>query len=172
MAGTRKPSRAGGTRSMSMLLAEQREFLEGDLILHLAVADREGVPHIATGAGCRVTPRPPRVTVLIAAEQSREFLAVLAETHRIALEFGRAPHHDSLQVKGEDCRISAADADDEALALAYREKIERQLGILGLGPAETAVYMGYPIEELVALHFTPTAIFQQKPGPQAGHPLA
>ncbi len=170
VADTRASARAA--RSMSTLLAEQRAFIAGDIILHAAVADGAGVPFIAVGAGCRMSVRPPRVTVLVAREQTEAFLAVLAATRRIAVEIGRAPHHESIQIKGEDCVIDAADADDRQLAAAYRDKLVRQLGLLGLGPAETEVYLGLPYAELVALRFTPTAIFQQKPGPQAGEPLA
>ncbi|HMM76088.1 MAG TPA: hypothetical protein PJ986_10290 [Gammaproteobacteria bacterium] len=169
VAVTRASARA--VRSMSTLLAEQRAFIEGDIILHAAVADDEGVPFIAIGAGCRVATRPPRVTVLVARAQTQEFLAVLAATRRIAVEFGRAPHHESLQIKGEDCAIEEAGAEDLRLAAAYRDKLVRQLGLLGLGPAETEIYLGLPYAGLVALCFTPTAIFQQKPGPQAGQPL-
>ncbi|MCC7121958.1 MAG: hypothetical protein IT493_10420 [Gammaproteobacteria bacterium] len=164
--------RAGTARSMSTLLAEQRAFLEGDTILHLAVADADCVPLVAIGVGCRIGTRPPRVTVLVASPQAQAFLDVLATTRHLAVEFGRAPHHESLQIKGTDCVIAPATAGDLRLAAAYREKLHRQLGLLGLGPAGTDVYLGLPHEAIVALTFTPSSIFEQTPGPQAGEPLA
>jgi len=159
-------------RSITTLLREQQAFIEGDVIVHLAVADRRCVPHLAIGAGCWVTPEAPRVTVLIDRAQSRSFLDVLAETRRIAVEFGRAPGHESIQIKGSDCVIETADADARRVAVTYRDKLARQLAVLGLASAATDLYLGLPFADLVALHFTPTALFQQMPGPQAGQALA
>ncbi len=159
-------------RTLAAILAEQHALLDGDLFLNLATADAARVPHIAIGAGCKITFRPLRVTVLVVREQALGFLDALAATRRIALELGRAPAHESLQIKGDDCVIDAAGAAERRLASDYRGKLLRQFGVLGLGSDMADIYLGPPSSELVALRFTPQAIFQQKPGPQAGQPLA
>lgn len=163
-------SRAYG-RTLAAILAEQRDLLEGDLFLNLATADVARVPHIAIGVGFKVSSKPLRVTVLVVREQALGFLDALATTRRIALELGRAPAHESLQIKGDDCVIDAAGAAERRLASDYRGKLLRQFGVLGLGSEMADAYLGPPSSELVALRFTPQAIFQQMPGPHAGQPL-
>lgn len=154
------------------LSRQLREFITGDVIIDLATVDIDGAPLIAIGHGCAVSTRSPRVAVYVERAQCEDFLAVLARTRRIAATFGRAPDHEAIQIKGVDCTIVAAGSADLAIASAYRTRLARQFGLLGLDPAGTEVYLGTPPGELAVLRFTPTAVFQQTPGPQAGAPLA
>lgn len=168
--GSAGPSGAA-TTDLATLLARQRAFLTGDVIIDLATADSAGVPLIAIGLGCAVALRPPRVSVLVESTQAAAFLAVLADTRRIAATFGRAPDHAAIQLKGTDCDIVEAGAAERRLAASYRDRLVRQLGLLGVSAAQTDVYLGLVPEALRVLRFTPRAIFQQTPGPQAGEPL-
>lgn len=166
-----RASAQGGQMELAQHLVARRAFMEGDVIIDVATADEAGVPSIAIGLGCLVSVTPPRLTILVAREQSQTLLDVLAVTRRIAVVFGHAPAHEALQIKGTDCLIEPATEADCSVADAYVPKLVRQLGHLGFGPEQTAVYAGIPVTDLVALRFTPTAVFQQTPGPQAGEPL-
>lgn len=154
------------------LSRQHRAFITGDVIIDLATVDIDGAPLIAIGHGCAVSTRSPRVAVYVERAQCEDFLAVLARTRRIAATFGRAPDHEAIQIKGADCTIVAAGSAELAIASAYRTRLARQFALLGLGPAGTEAYLGTPPGELAVLRFTPTAVFQQTPGPQAGAPLA
>lgn len=160
-----------GQAEIAAHLAALRAFMEGDVIIDLATADASGMPSIALGLGCIVTAAPPLITILVAGAQSREFLEVVAATRRIAVVFGHAPVHEAVQFKGRDCRVEPATPADVAVADAYVEKLERQHAHLGFSPEQTATYAGFPATDLVALRFTPEAVFRQTPGPQAGEPL-
>ena len=166
-----RASARGGQVEIAQHLAARRAFIEGDVIIDVATADEAGVPSIAIGLGCIVSVTPPHLTVLVAREQSQALLDVLAVTRRVAVVFGQAPAHEALQIKGSDCLIEPATAVERDVADAYVRKLGRQLGHLGFGPEQTAVYAGFPVTHLAALRFTPTAVFQQTPGPQAGEPL-
>ena len=137
---------------VSIVVAGRNEELGGDMI---------------RGCGCRVSADRRRVTVLVDPMRSDALLADIASNGMVAVVFSRPSTHRSIQLKGTDARRVRVTAADLAVIDASLAAWVAELVGIGYSPAFAAAVRGRP-ERPVALTFTPTAGFQQTPGPDAG----
>ena len=136
-----------------------------------ASRDDRNVPRIGRCLGCRVTADRQRVTVLIAAEQYRAFFDALAASRTIAVVFSYPSTHQTLQLKGTDARVEPLAQEDVQLAERHVNNFVEELGSLGYNRDVVRTTHWCDVSELRAVTFTPTAAFEQTPGPGAGAPL-
>jgi hypothetical protein len=148
---------------------DQIAFVEGARSIMVAATGRAALPAMARALGCRVAPDRRSVLLALQALQAADLFAALAAGGPIAVAFSDPQTHQALQLKGEDgvaIEVLAAELDalaDHHLTL-FRDSVEP----LGFSPALVGAVMQAPPGTLRALRFTPTAIFEQTPGPQAG----
>ena len=136
-----------------------------------ASRDASNVPRIGRCLGCRVTADRDKVTVLIASEQHRAFFDALAASRTIAVVFSYPSTHQTLQLKGTDARVEPLAPEDPQLAERHVNNFVEELGSLGYNREVVRTTHWCDIAELRAVSFTPTAAFEQTPGPGAGAPL-
>jgi len=146
-------------------------FMQSGVAIDLATRDTANLPRITIGCGCRVA-AGGRVRVLVNRRQSQAFLAALAASRAIAATFGRPSDHHAIQVKGFDARIETLEPGDEAVIETYHAAFADDMLQIGLTRALTAAYLDLAPADTVAVSFTPRALYQQTPGPQAGLRLA
>ena len=149
---------------------EQAALMTHRVSIIVASRDADQRPHLMRALGCRLSADRRRVTVLMAQGRSRRVLDDLRSNGRIAVVFTEPSSNRTLQVKGEDAEVAACGDDDAALAGRYLQGFVAEIGELGFAPEVAHTILGHD-DDLVAVHFTVAAAFEQTPGPTAGQPL-
>jgi hypothetical protein len=161
----------GGPKHPSPLDAELASFIQGGVSVVIASSDGALEPDVVRGCGCRVSRNLRRVTVFYDRARGDGLLQDFAANGRIAVVFSQPSTHRTIQLKGVDAGTVRSAASDLALARAHREKWMEELCRLGYTREFSAAVWGPLPESLAAISFTPTAAFQQTPGPAAGQQL-
>ena len=130
------------------------------------------MPDVVRGCGCRVSRDRQRVTVLVDRARAGTVLDNVAVNGQVAVVFSQPSTHRTIQLKGTDARLArVTNADRETAARHLQSWSDDMLKIGYLREFSHAAH-GETWLEIAAICFTPTAAFQQTPGPAAGKPLA
>ena len=156
---------------LSPIGPDQVALLARSVSVIIGSADDARRPHLMRAVGYRLSEDRRRLMVLLTHGGAQDVLADLRRNGRIAVVFSEPSTHRTLQVKGSDAVVSPALADDEELAARYLERFVEEIAQLGFG-AEVARTLLAHGGDLMAVHFTVEAAFEQTPGPAAGEPLA
>jgi hypothetical protein len=160
----------GGTGRGEVLDAAHAEFIRGPVSVIVASRNAALVPDVLRGCGCRVSRDRRQVTVLIEPGRASSLLDDVAANGTIAVVFSRPSTHQTIQLKGTDARVVPVTAADRAAVLQHLEHWSADLRSIGYGGEFAAAVHG-GTGAIAAIRFTPTAAFQQTPGPGAGQPL-
>ena len=146
-------------------------FLAGGVSINAGSASAAGVPSLCRAFGCRVDPGTGRITVFFAAPQAADLVRDATRSGALAVVFSEPPTHRTVQIKGQDARLEPLAEGDLACVTAYRAAFAQCLVFLGFTEVMVRTLLDCPDEALVALTFTPSALFNSTPGAQAGTPL-
>jgi hypothetical protein len=146
-------------------------FIQGGLSVIIATRNAELVPDVVRGCGCRVSRDRRRVTVLVERERAAGLLADLEAGGMIAVVFSEPSTHRTIQLKGTDATPVRTTSADRALTARHLAGWVDELTRIGYRPEFARALRGPADQALVAVAFTPTAAFQQTPGPGAGERL-
>ncbi|MDX1366174.1 hypothetical protein [Pseudomonas sp.] len=157
--------------SGTSLSEEQVRFIESGVSISAASRDVRRVPSVSKVVGCRVAADRRQVTVLVDATQAGQLLQDVESSKALAVVFCLPSSHRTLQLKGCDAhQVSLAPGDTE-LAACHRDAFAGDLLPLGYAlPFARATHEFQP-EQLRALCFTLSDLFEQTPGPNAGSRL-
>ena len=160
----------GGTGRAQPLDAGHAAFIQGPVSVIVASRNAELVADVVRGCGCRVSRDRRQLTVLVEPGRASTLLDDVAANGMIAVVFSQPSTHQTIQLKGTDARVVRVTAADRAAARQHLRDWSADLGRIGFdAPFSAALHGG--TGELAAIRFTPTAAFQQTPGPAAGQPL-
>lgn len=161
-----------GRTPEAVLLDEARAaFIQRFVGINVAARDADRLPSVTRGLGCKVSTDRREVTVFVSVPRAERVLAALRDNGVIAVVFGQPTTHASLQLKGSDARIGPLEDGDRAVIEACRESFVADLAQVGYTPEFARASVPSSDEELVAVRFTPSAVFDQTPGPGAGQRL-
>lgn len=137
------------------------------------VASRDGAhrPHLMRAVGRKLSADLRRVTVFMSASTSAAVLADIRANGLIAVVFSEPSSNRTLQLKGSDAVVAPVEAGDDALVQHYLLNFIDELGGLGFDERVARTILTVAPGDMVAVHFTPGAAFDQTPGPKAGQPL-
>ena len=145
-------------------------FIQGPVSVMVATRSAELVADVVRGCGCRVSRDRRHVTVLVEPARASTLLADVAANGMIAAVFSQPSTHRTIQLKGSDARVVRVTAADRVVARQHLREWSEDLRRIGFAvPFAAALHGGAGV--LAAIRFTPTAAFQQTPGPGAGQPL-
>lgn len=154
-----------------LLDAPRADFLTHHVSILVGSCSADCVPSVARAYGCRVTPDRRSITVFLSVAQAQQVLRDLRAGGGIAVVFSRPRTHETVQLKGVRVQIAPLADDDRETMRAYGRSFGEEVGAVGFGaPFQNAIMSGVE-DEAVAVSFTPTAAFEQTPGPTAGRPL-
>lgn len=154
---------------------EQAALIERRVSVIVATRDAAHRPHLMRAVGRTLSADRRRVTVFLSASSSAAVLADLRANGLIAVVFSEPSTDRTLQLKGIDAVIAAVEPGDEARVQAYLHDFIAEIGQLGFAENVARTLLGVAPGDLLAVHFTPQAAFNQTPGPKAGealHPVA
>ena len=133
--------------------------------------DADNRPHVMRAVGCRLSADLRRITVFLAPSSSAQVLADLRSNASIAVVFSEPTTHRTVQFKGSDALVAPIEPGDEAVVDRYLHSFIQEIGELGFPENVAHSILGRESDDLVAVHFTPRAGFEQTPEPTAGQAL-
>ena len=141
--------------------------------ISITAASRDGgnVPRIGRCLGCRVSADRRKVTVFFAASQYKAFSDALAASKAVAVVFSLPSTHRALQLKGFDATVEPLAPGDVEIFTRHVAAFVEELAALGYSREVVDACHWSEAAEVRAVSFTPTAAFEQTPGPGAGAPL-
>jgi hypothetical protein len=157
----------GSNRQDPPLDADNAAFIQGGVSVVVATRDADCVPDVVRGCGCRVSRDRRRVTVLVEPSRASTLLEDIAANRMIAVVCSQPSTHRTIQLKGSDARIVKVTAADRAVAVRHLGLWVDELCRIGYTPEFASTVRG-TAPRLAAIVFTPSAAFQQTPGPGAG----
>jgi len=137
----------------------------------VASCSAAGLPSLMRAVGSHISPDGQCVTVFLRRSQSAQLLQDIADTGQIAVVFSEPATHRTLQLKARQARQRPATGEDLPLLQAYLRSMQHEVGQVGFGPQYVAAMLAAPLDDVVAVSFTPGAAFDQTPGPRAGATL-
>ncbi len=150
------------------LSADAAAFARGSVSIVAASCGPDGALDVSRAVGCRVSADRARVSVVLSASQSVTLIEHIRLTGRVAVVVTEPSTHRALQLKGEDAVVEPRTEGDARLVAAYREAMVAELARIGFGGAFARTLFAAEAEDLVVVAFTPSAVFDQTPGPRAG----
>jgi len=147
-------------------------FIQSGVSINAASSGPGNVPAVSRALGCRLSPDRNRVTVFLAASRSAALLEAIAASRRIAVVFSQPSTHRTIQLKGTDAARAGVEDGDRALIERCAEGFGADLAAAGYGEGLADLLLDAEPGDVVAVSFSPSAAFNQTPGPGAGRPLA
>jgi len=144
------------------------EFIQSGVAIAVASRNANLLGSSARATGCRINPTKTRVSLIIHAPWAHTLLADIEASKTLAAVFCLPITEQALQMKSTDAEIETLQPGDWERVLRYQNLWKDQLSQLGF-PEELAATMTHVCrDQLVVVSFTPYAIFEQTPGPDAG----
>ena len=155
----------------SLIDAAQAAFLQGGVSISAASCGARPFPSVCRVLGCSIAENRQRLTVMVARSYAQELLEDVAHGGRLAVVFSQPSTNRTIQIKGDHAEAGVPDAQMlEAVRIhcdAFVDEVQR----LGFPAPLVRSLLFCPEGDIVAIGFTPTAAFDQSPGPRAGAPL-
>jgi hypothetical protein len=147
---------------------ERRNPAERGMSLYAGAVGTHGVPVGCRAVALTASPDLSKATLYVPMATSRELLAGVAATKRIAVVATYPPDHGTVQLKGLAGGVRLAEEGEREL---IRDRID--------GFAEVLHRLGYPLRIVRAVNHWPAfaidmtidELYEQTPGPNAGMPL-
>jgi len=155
-----------------MLDRDNAAFILTGVSISLASCGRERLPSMSRGLGCKLIDGGRQVSIFIRRSQSEELLGNIRSSGRVANVFSLPSSNRTLQLKGDDARISPIAAEDLSIIESHIADFVIEVVPLGMSEAVVRAILAYQPGDLVAVTYSPSAAFSQTPGPKAGEPLA
>jgi hypothetical protein len=150
--------------------ADHAAFIQGGVSVIVASRNAELVADVVRGCGCRVSRDRRQVTVLVEPSRAGTLLDDIVANGMVAVVFSQPSTHRTIQLKGSDASIVKVTPADRAVAARHLAAWKDELGSIGYTRDLAGAVRG-TAERIAAIRFTPTAAYQQTPGPGAGQRL-
>jgi hypothetical protein len=154
----------------SVLDPQHRAFVSKGVSIIVASRDAANRPVVCRGCGCEALD-DGRLRVFVDAACGRALLDSVAVSHAVAAVFSEPATHRTVQFKGTDGAVVPVDSHCAALLQGYRAAFGTALQNLGYGESMAGGLTNFEPDRIRSVVFTPTAAFDQTPGPGAGEPM-
>lgn len=155
----------------SPLSEEIAIFLQTRACLVLSAASESLIPELCLGVACLVSPDRRRVRVVFDRRSAAPLLALLPGSGLVALAGSQVLTMRTVQVKGTGASLEPVPAAERPRVAESVARMRVEFDKIDFHDPYTVTLLDYDPNELVCVGFTPTAVFDQTPGPQAGQPI-
>lgn len=157
--------------SPSPLKPEFLAMLVKGVSLMLSSCDHALNPSVMRAVGSRIDDGGRRITAYMGRTQSRQLLADIASTGRLAAVFSQPSSHLTVQFKSRRIHIREPRPDDQPYLDRYLRSMEQEVVAVGFAPVYARALLACSPDDLVAVEFEPDEAYDQTPGAKAGSPL-
>lgn len=138
----------------------------------IASRSEQCIPSVTRALGYRISADRTQFAIFVIARQAERVLADLRSTAQAAVVFTQPSTHKSVQVKGDDARVTPLEEGDWPVINAYADELVAEICPLGYPEPLIRKMTECTPQQVLAVRFTPTAAFGQTPGPRAGAALS
>jgi hypothetical protein len=157
--------------SPSPLSEEIATFLETRASLVLSAASESLVPELCLAGACLASQDRRRLRVVFDRRSAGPLLALLPGSGLVALAGSQLITMRTVQVKGSGASIEPLPTAERHLVAESVARMRIEFEKIGFHHPYAVTLLDYDPAELCCVAFTPTAVFDQTPGPQAGQPI-
>jgi hypothetical protein len=143
-------------------------WMDGGTSVIVGTVDADGIPTCCRAIAIATKDNFETVTVYLPAATAQETVANVATTRRVAVSATRPLTHESIQIKGLTRGVRLAPASDEQFVRQRLEQFADVLDAIGLPTHVTKSVAHWPA---FAIDVSVEQVFDQTPGPKAGHAL-
>lgn len=154
----------------SALDAKHSAFITRGVSVLVASRHADNRPVVNWACGC-VDSGTGRITVFVHAATAEQLLRAVTDCGIVAAVFSEPATHETIQLKGNDAEVVEATEQDLAFIAACRDEFVGKLEGLGYSRAMARKLVGTDQQRVSGIQFTPTAVYDQTPGPHAGEPI-
>jgi hypothetical protein len=169
-ANLQTPSSPHGA-NINRLTEEVASFISSGVSITASSRDSRFIPSISRVLGCTTNSQGSLVRIFLVKSQALQLLRDVAATAEIAIVFSKPSSHKTLQLKGKDAHQSAILDSDLILIEGSLKGFSDDIFSLGYSREFAQAFHHYSLTDLTAISFTPAAIYEQSPGPDAGKAL-
>jgi len=144
-------------------------FAQG-LSVHVGGRDADGTPQLCRATALRIEP-DHRVSLLMPQPAADGLLHALEAVPNVAVVCCQPTTHHAVQIKGIDAQVLVAQPEDWDLRSDFKLRFLTEIRPYGFGEDFAAAWLDTPIDCCRVVIFTPTAAWNQTPGPGAGQPI-
>jgi hypothetical protein len=153
------------------LTPELSDELPAGLAHQVGACAADGTPQVVRALGL-VEEDDGRLSVLLSALANPELLRAVRDTGRVAVVTCRATTLHTVQYKGADATVEAAENPRYRRLLQLRgDAFWADIEQLGFDRASLSGWYDVPPDALVRICFTPSGAWNGTPGPGSGAPL-
>ncbi len=152
-----------------MIDAQLASFLQEGLGLQVGTRDAALRPSGGRAVALTVDPDGRHIVVYIPEVAIGRLLPDLESNGHAAVSIGRPMDDRACQIKGTVVDIRQAEDHERAVITTQFTSYLGQLEMIGIPRAVASCWTNWPAR---AVRLKVTAIFEQSPGPSAGHPIA
>lgn len=152
-----------------MIDQQLRAFAHDGVGIHIGTRNQQFEPNGARAISVRVDEDGKHLVVYISAVGAKRILPDLEANGMAAVVLARPRDERACQIKGTFVSARPVDDAERVTALAQWNAFLESLEFIGIPAQAAATWINVAD---VAIHLKVTAIFEQTPGPQAGHALA
>ena len=134
----------------------------------VGTVDAKGVPACCRAVGLISNDDLATVTVFVPMATSRDVIANVAATKRIAVSSTHPPTHLSMQIKGTSTNVRLATDEEESMIRDRVDGLAHSLHLIGIPRRVVRSLNHWPA---FAIEIAVDELFEQTPGPHAGNPL-
>lgn len=154
-----------------MIDNDNAAFIQTGVSISLAACAPGRRPCMSRGLACKLIDGCRRIGIALRRSQSAELLENIRLTGRVAVVFSQPTTNRTVQLKGIDAHIEAFDPADQGLIERHLAAFIPEVVALGTPAAMVQALLDYALDDMVMVVFTPSAGFDQTPGPKAGERL-
>ncbi len=155
----------------SLIDAAQAAFLQGGVSISAASCGARPFPGVCRVLACSVAADRRRLTLMVARPCARELLEDIAYSGRVAAVFSQPSTNRTIQIKGDHAHAGVPDASMLEAVRVHADAFVEEVRPIGFPAPLVRSLLHCADEDVVAIEFTPTAAYDQSPGPRAGAPL-
>ncbi len=146
-------------------------FITSHLSIHIAACSESLDPTLVRALGCRVSEDRRSITILFSRSQSTLLQQLVMTNGRVAVVFNEPETHRTIQFKGDDAVLGDAEEADKRYLPIYLKAFSQRLKIFDVPDNYIYALCHCDREDLMSLTFSPSRLYQQTPGQQAGQAL-
>jgi len=155
-----------------MIDNDSATFIQTGVSISVAACAPGRRPCMSRGLACKLIDGGQRIGIALRRSQSAEVLDNIRLTARVAVVFSQPTTNRTVQLKGVDARIEAFDQADQPLIDHHLDAFVPEVVALGTPAEMVHALLDYTLDDMVMVIYTPSAGFDQTPGPKAGERLS
>ncbi|HET8704659.1 MAG TPA: hypothetical protein VFM46_00045 [Pseudomonadales bacterium] len=154
--------------SVSPISEKVAAFIQQGVAIAVASSNPQLRGSSARATGCRISPDRKRISLIMNQRWGEKLLHDIHTSHRLAAVFCLPITEQALQIKSSDAVVEALAPGDWGIVEHYQAMWEDQLRQLGFDVTLAHTMTRCEPSDMVVVSFSPEAVFEQTPGPDAG----